>query len=80
MKLNKISLQNLSQAEMAKKEQNLLRGGNGDYELCPCISMCLCTGYATPESDYYEGSNMISLDSKELMPVAVSNNKTGYSY
>lgn len=84
MKLNKISLQNLSQAEMAKKEQNLLRGGVGDEKRCPCMAACMCTGYTTAESGYYEGSNMMKLNDDEATPVANSNhtsyNSSNYSY
>lgn len=36
-KLNKISLHNLSQAEMASREQNLVRGGY----TCACASVCM---------------------------------------
>lgn len=80
MKLNKISLQNLSQAEMAKKEQNLLRGGR---KLCPCAGSCACTGYATSSSGYYEGSNMMGLDFKEVGVLGDNNRdsyNSGYSY
>lgn len=54
-KLKKISLQNLVQDEMAKREQNMLKGG-----ACPCVSVCLCS-YAGPQEnpndDYYGGSS-----------------------
>ena len=78
MKLSKISLQNLSQADMTKKEQSLLRGGG--EKLCPCAGSCACTGYATSESYYYEGSNMIGLDFDEVGVIGQSNKTTGYSY
>ena len=39
-KLTKISLHNLSQAELAKKEENLLRGGQFS---CACAgAACFC--------------------------------------
>ena len=38
-KLKKINLHNLSQAEMASSELNLLRGGSGAYK-CACVSIC----------------------------------------
>ena len=67
MKLNKISLQNLSQAEMTKKEQSQIRGGGSD-KLCPCAGTCACTGYVVSGSDYYDytGTNMIGLILREI--------------
>lgn len=44
-KVSKISLHNLSKAELADKEMNLLRGGNGSGSLCVGIcgdSICRC--------------------------------------
>ena len=57
-KLTKISLQNLSQSELAKKEQSLLKGG---YDLPGvCVISCLCR-YAGeqegPDDSYYGGSS-----------------------
>lgn len=53
--LRKINLLNLSQTELAKREQNVLRGG-----LCACIMMCLCA-YAGPQQgpddSFYGGSS-----------------------
>lgn len=52
-KLNKISLHNLSQAELAKREANLLRGG--EYT-CACAggAICACsTDYEEGEPEYY---------------------------
>lgn len=58
MKLGKISLQNLSKAEMEKKEQNMLRGGQTCY--CACVNNCPCK-YAGaqegPNDSYYGGSS-----------------------
>lgn len=54
-KLTKLSLHDLSQAELAKREQELIKGGQ-----CACVSVCLCA-YAGPqegpEDDYYGGSS-----------------------
>ncbi len=60
-KLSKISLHNLSQAELAKREENLLRGGdNNVYLPCVCIVGCTCL-YAGeqegPDDPYYGGSS-----------------------
>lgn len=45
-KMTKISLHNLSQAELAEKEQKFLKGG---YDLpCVCIVGCACK-YAGPQ-------------------------------
>ncbi len=56
--LKKISLFNLSQAELTKKEQNALRGGNDCY--CICVTSCPCK-YAGeqegPDDSYYGGSS-----------------------
>ncbi|GCB36864.1 TIGR04149 family rSAM-modified RiPP [Bacteroides faecalis] len=81
MKLNKISLQNLSQAEMTKKEQSQIRGGGSD-KLCPCAGTCACTGYVVSGSNYYDytGTNMIGLDFDEVGVIGRSNKATGYSY
>lgn len=54
-KLKKISLQNLVQDEMAKREQNMLKGGT-----CACVSVCLCHYAGTqegPNDSYYGGSS-----------------------
>lgn len=57
-KLTKLSLHDLSQAELAKKEQNLVRGGGN----CGCIGICLCL-YAGPKENendsYYGGSSQV---------------------
>jgi len=54
-KMKKISLHNLSQIELKKREQNLLKGG-----ACACIGICLCL-YAGPKENsndsYYGGSS-----------------------
>lgn len=54
-KLKKISLQNLVQDEMAKREQNMLKGG-----ACACATGCGCA-YAGeqsgPNDSYYGGSS-----------------------
>lgn len=57
-KLERLKLHNLSQAEMAKREQNLLKGGGG-YS-CGCGTYCPCLYYG-PQTDkydsYYGGSS-----------------------
>lgn len=57
-KLNRINLHQLSQAELAKREENLLKGGNNAK--APCVSMCLCTYAGEQEGgndSYYGGSS-----------------------
>ena len=48
MKLSKISLLQLSKAEMERREQNLLRGGQTYICKCMCSSSCGCK-YAGPQ-------------------------------
>lgn len=59
-KLTKISLHNLSQAELAKKEENLLRGG--EFR-CACAgSSCVCVNDYVPGTlEYWEHHTTISL-------------------
>lgn len=60
-KLNRINLHNLSQAELAKREENLLKGGNS----CQCDAACggrncgcLYAGTQTGNNDsHYGGSS-----------------------
>lgn len=60
-KLNRINLHNLSQAELAKREENLLKGGSS----CECDTACggrncgcLYAGEQTDNKDsYYGGSS-----------------------
>lgn len=64
-KLFKINLHNLSQAELSRREENLLRGGNEpeiDYGTLPCVCVHACTcKYAGeqegPGDSYYGGSS-----------------------
>ncbi len=60
MKLSKISLLQLSKAEMERREQNLLRGGQTYICKCMCSSSCGCK-YAGPQEgpddSYYGGSS-----------------------
>lgn len=46
-KLNKISLHNLSQTEMANREQKMLKGGR----LCACVGVCLGDACVCTEVD-----------------------------
>lgn len=59
-KLNKISLHNLSQAELAKREANLLKGGE---HTCACASggVCTCNNAGTG-LDYYLNAITISTE------------------
>ena len=58
-KLKKISLQNLVQDEMAKREQNMLKGG-----VCACSTGCPCAyaGSQTgPNDSYYEDHPLMTM-------------------
>ena len=60
-KLSRISLHNLSQSELVKREENLLKGGN----VCPCICVCPCAyaGDKYNENDsLYGGSSTLAND------------------
>lgn len=64
VKLKKISLLQLSKAEMEKREQNMLRGGNDEIidRLLPCVCVLVCAcKYAGPQEGpddlYYGGSS-----------------------
>lgn len=46
-KLTKINLHSLSQAEMADRELNLLKGGSG--MLCACVGVCMGDSCACDE-------------------------------
>lgn len=48
-KITKIKLHDLSQAEMADRELNLLRGGSGVQ--CACVAMCMPTSCVCREHD-----------------------------
>lgn len=57
-KLSKINLHNLSQAELSKREENLLRGGSSSC-ICSCGTYCGCLYEGKKEDDYdsyYGGS------------------------
>lgn len=54
-KLNKISLHNLGQAEMTKREQNFIKGGQ-----CTCLCSCFCSASCACK---YEGPQEGSDDS-----------------
>lgn len=40
-KISPIKLHNLSEAEMETRELNLLRGGSGTDQQCPCVTICM---------------------------------------
>ena len=58
-KLSKINLHNLSQVELSKREENLLRGGlSACYCMCSTTCGCLYEGEKEDEYDaYYGGSS-----------------------
>ena len=66
MKLSKISLLQLSKAEMERREQNMLRGGSDNFCLCGCIGNCSCTsegpqeGYDDPYSESKNSDSVFS--------------------
>ena len=86
MKLSKISLLQLSKAELERREQNMLRGGNTCT--CDCVGRCPCK-YAGPQEgpddSYYGGSSTEdnSRANGEIFVVKVFDNAyafNGYSY
>lgn len=79
-KLNKISLHNLSQAELAKREANLLRGG--EYT-CTCAGGAVCecenTGTSNGSLDYYTNPVTISTENSNFnLHVTNINNMANY--
>lgn len=59
-KLGKLNLHNLSQAEIAKKEMNMLKGGQECSCTCGCYYACPCkyTGSQEgPDDSFYGGSS-----------------------
>lgn len=77
-KLTKINLHNLSQAELSRREENLLRGGEG---FCICAGACsgancgcLYYGEQTDKYDsYYGGSNTNDNNVANLSQLSESN-------
>ena len=53
-KLSKISLHNLSQAELSRREENLLRGGACPVCGCVCGNGCSCLYAGEKENEYDE--------------------------
>lgn len=82
-KLSKINLHNLSKAEMADRELNLLKGGSA-YCISICLdAICTCSEFGDgsgnfPASDSvsYKNSGITSVENSvaELTRVANSNN------
>ncbi len=64
-KLSKISLHNLSQAELAKKGQNLLKGGIDLPTVCIVACACKYAGEKEDANDSFYGGS-----SKEVSGVA----------
>lgn len=57
-KLSKISLHNLSQAELVKREQNMLKGGGDFWTVCATNCGCKYAGDKEDSNDsYYGGSS-----------------------
>lgn len=77
-KLEKLKLHHLSQAEMEKRELNLLRGGAG-YK-CACGGGgCECRYYGAqenPNDSYYGGSSTSSNDSANVGKITTNNNRS----
>ena len=78
-KLNRINLHNLSKAELAKREEKLLRGGDGTIDggtIGPvCITPCSCLYEGPKENEYdaYYGGAAQS-DKKVFDSLAATNN------
>lgn len=72
-KLGKLNLHNLAQSEMAKREQNVIRGG-----VCGCVGVCYCK-YAGekegPYDDFYGGSSTDDNGYANAEPSAYDNHK-----
>lgn len=74
-KLSRISLHNLSQSEMAKREQNLLKGG-----VVICAGICSCKYEGKKEDDYdsfYGGSDTYSNGNANTNNIEEANRKNG---
>lgn len=74
--MTKLSLHDLSQAELAKKEQNLVRGGSAR---CGCGITCGCL-YAGPKEDendsFYGGSSFYANEDANVSQQAMSVNQS----
>ena len=60
-KIGKLSLHDLSQAEIAKKEMNALKGGQECSCTCSCYYACPCKYAGSqegPDDSYYGGSSV----------------------
>lgn len=79
-KLNKISLHNLSQAELARREENLLKGG--EYTcVCTGSGVCECenTGISNGSLDYYTNPVTVSTENSNFdLHVTNVNNMASY--
>lgn len=57
-KLSKISLHNLSQAELVKREQNMLKGGVDIPQVCIVVCSCRYAGEKEgPDDSFYGGQS-----------------------
>lgn len=77
-KLTKINLLNLSQTEMAKRQESMLKGGE-DLP-CACVFGCACR-YAGdkegPDDSFYGGSSHQNVDDTKPKPGENGNGLTG---
>lgn len=76
-KLTKINLLNLSQTEMAKRQENMLKGGE-DLP-CVCVFGCACR-YAGdkegPDDSFYGGSSHKNVNDNKTLP---TDNGSGFT-
>ncbi|OUP08859.1 hypothetical protein B5F34_08345 [Mediterranea sp. An20] len=76
-KLTKINLLNLSQTEMAKRQESMLKGGY--YLPCVCVYGCACR-YAGdkegPDDSFYGGSSHQNVNDNKTLPTDNGNSLT----
>lgn len=75
-KLNRINLHKLSQAELAKREENLLKGGNGYTCSCAGYVNCGCkyAGEQEGSDDSFHGGSSSTDNSNANFDKFVTNN------
>ena len=75
-KLNRINLHKLSQAELAKREENLLKGGNGYTCSCAGHVNCGCkyAGEQEGSDDSFHGGSSSTDNSNANFDKFVTNN------
>ena len=76
-KLTRIHLHNLSQAELAKKEENMLKGGYN----CACAGSAICpcayAGEQTDKNDSFYGGSSSDDNSDANFDMQVTNKNHG---